>query len=618
MSKLGKIRRSQVISTYGPGAIIDFRAGRKGGAPVSIVAAGLDDWDNSSWAPGLMNEQCIIEPRLQKKLKVDGFRLPPVGYESRGSGKNREIRTRQLTGIRFPDWLQCPGCGLLQRSRFWAEDPGDPALFCAPCSRKSEAGRRIHVIPVRFVLACPAGHLDEFPWHLWVGHKEGCDRRKPLRVLTRGAGLKGLWVNCTGCSAGRSMEHAFSSAMMQRLGVRCSGRRPWLPGPNETCAHAGPPQAVQRGASNLYFPATDSALDIPPWTDDFQTALGQSWASLQTATTPEDADMIVRLMIWPHWDGPPMTLEQMQLKVRQRLALIHAPEREDIRGEEYQQLTLGEATRDTNSEFCIRPERVPSAFSGLLTSLVRVVRLREVRALYGFTRIYPPSGDFRADEPTCAKLSAGEKKWLPATEVRGEGIFMALDDRTLRQWEAQPVVRERAGRVDGNWKAVWKERGNPGDPPFPITPRFILIHTLAHVLMRQLALDCGYSTSSIRERIYASDDDPGMCGLLIYTSAADADGTLGGLERQGKPERIVSLLRDAVRSAEWCSSDPLCMTGLSSWSEAGNLAACHSCVLAPETACEHFNRFLDRAMIVGLPGDPGAGFFHRLLERESA
>lgn len=614
MARLGKIRRSQVISTYGPGAIVDFRAGKKGGAPVSIVTAGLDEWDNASWTAGLMNDQCISEPRLQKKLRVDGFRLPPVGYEYRGSGQNREKRIRQLNGIRFPDWLQCPACGLLQHSRNWAEDPGDPALYCSPCSRKSEAGRRVHVIPVRFVLACPDGHLDEFPWHHWVGHKEGCDRRKPLRLVTRGAGLKGLWVNCTGCSAGRSMEQAFSSAMMQRMNIRCSGRRPWLPGPNEACSQAGPPKAVQRGASNLYFPATDSAIDIPPWTDEFQTALGQHWAALQTAASMEDADLIVRLVVWPQWDGQQMTLEEMQQKVRQRLALINAPERQDIRGEEYQQLTLGEATRDPKSEFCIRPEPVPPVLSGLLSNLVRVVRLREVRALYGFTRIYPPSGEFGSG--TCSPLSAAPKKWLPAAEVRGEGIFIALDQERVGQWELQPAVQERAARVDHSWKEAWKDRGNDGDPPFPVTPRLILVHTLSHVLMRQLALDCGYSTSSIRERIYASDEDPGMCGLLIYTSAADADGTLGGLERQGKPERFISLVRDAVRSVEWCSSDPLCMNGLNSWSESGNLAACHSCVLAPETACEHFNRFLDRAMIVGLPGDPAVGFFHQLLAME--
>lgn len=611
MAKLGKIRRSQVISTYGPGAIVDFRAGKKGGAPVSIVAAGLDEWDNSSWTPGLMNDQCISEPRLQKKLRVEGFRLPPVGNEYRGTGKNREKRNRQLSGVRFPDWLQCPACGLLQRSRQWAEDPGDPALYCAPCSRKSDARRRVHVIPVRFVLGCAAGHLDEFPWQQWVGHKEGCDRRKALRLVTRGAGLKGLWVICSGCSNGRSMEHAFSSAMTRRMNIECSGRRPWLPGANETCTHPDPPQAAQRGASNLYFPATDSALDIPPWTDEFQTALGHNWAALQTAETPEDADMIVRLVVWPQWDGQPMSLEMMQQKVRQRLALINVPEGLDIRGEEYQQLTLGEATRDPKSEFCIRPEPVPPALSAFLSNLVRVVRLREVRALYGFTRIYPPSGEFGSG--TCSPLSAAPKKWLPATEVRGEGIFISLEEEKVRRWEVQPTVQERAALVDRGWREVWKERGNEGEPPFPITPRLIMIHTLAHLLMRQLALDCGYSTSSIRERIYASNEEQGMCGLLIYTSAADADGTLGGLERQGKPERVVPLLQDAVRSAEWCSSDPLCMSGLSSWSEAGNLAACHSCVLAPETACEHFNRFLDRAMIIGLPQDPAVGFFHELL-----
>jgi hypothetical protein len=466
-------------------------------------------------------------------------------------------------------------------------------------------------------MACDAGHLDEFPWHLWVGHKEGCDRRKPLKLFTSGPGLKGLVVSCTGCKAGKSMEHAFSSAMMKRMNVQCAGRRPWLPGPDEPCVSQKGPQTVQRGASNLYFPAVESSLDIPPWTDEFQASLGHHWAALQTALTDEDADLIVRLVVYPAWDGEPMSLDEMQQRIRQRRALINAPERQDIRGEEYQQLTLGEATTDERAEFSIRPETVPASLAGLVSNLTRVVRLREVQAIYGFTRIYPPSGDFGSG--ACSPLSATPKKWLPATEVRGEGIFIALDETRVRDWEARTAVKARADEVDRHWVRSWQERmGDDAKPPFRITPRLILIHTLSHALMRQLALECGYSTSSIRERLYASESEPGMCGVLIYTSASDADGTLGGLARQGSPERIELLLKDAIREMEWCSSDPLCMSGLSSLADASNGAACHSCVLSPETACEQFNRFLDRAVLVGTPDDVSAGYFAALLVRDES
>lgn len=615
--KLGKIRRSQVVSTYGPGAIIDFRAGGHGGAPISVVAAGLDEWDNLSLAKGLNNDQCIEEPRLQKQLNKAGFRLPPVGSEITGSKPNEKKQPRQLAGVRFPKWLQCPRCELLQPARDWLEHPGDPALYCGPCSASSDNGRPVHVVPVRFILACEAGHLDEFPWHAWVRHDASCGRRKPLKLQSRGAGLRGLYVTCTGCGKSNSMDGAFSKEAMKRLKIDCAGRRPWLPGPAEPCRSPRPPVVVQRGASNLYFPAVASALSIPPWDDAFQAALGHHWNALRTAATPEALNMIIESYVHPTWDGEPMTLEEMKKRIAERLELIADPDRQDIRTEEYRQLAMGEATRDEKAEFSIRPERTPVNLQGMIDRIVRVVRLREVRACYGFTRIFPPSGEF-ATGGDCAPISAADKKWLPAIEVRGEGIFLTLDEEQVRHWEREcGPAAARAAIVNARWRQSWKERmGDDAEPPAVIEPRMMLVHTFSHALMRQLSLECGYSTSSLRERLYARATAPGMCGLLIYTSTADADGTLGGLVRQGTPDRMERLVADAIRSMEWCSSDPLCAKGISSLSEGSNMAACHSCVLAPETACEHFNRFLDRAMLVGLPEDPEVGFFTELLKRK--
>lgn len=617
-NSLGRLRRSQVVSTYGPGAIIDFRAGGHGGAPVSVVAAGLDEWDNLSLAPGLNNDQCITEERLQKRLNVAGFRLPPVGDEVATATPGGTKQQRRLAGVRFPTWLQCPGCELLQPAAAWREEPGDPALYCGRCSADAEDGRPVHVVPVRFILACENGHLDEFPWHAWVRHKEGCVKKRPLKLTGQAAGLRGLVVSCTGCGARQTMDGAFSPEAMRRLGVSCAGKRPWLPGPDETCQSTRPPVALQRGASNLYFPAVASALTIPPWDDEFQTALGHHWNALVSAASPEMVDLIIDSYVHPVWDGEPMTPAEMKQRVRARLDLLTAPDRQDIRTEEYRQLTMAAATRDEAAEFSIRPEPVPSSLKGMVGRLVRVVRLREVRACYGFTRIHPPSGDF-GTRAGLSPLSAADKKWLPAIEVRGEGVFIGLDEDAVRRWEGPDgPAAARARVVDAHWRESWKERMGEGEePPLEVTPRMMLVHGFSHALMRQLSLACGYSTSSLRERLYSDATEPGMCGVLIYTSTADADGTLGGLVRQGTPALMEPLVIDAIRSMEWCSSDPLCMKGISSLSEGSNLAACHSCMLAPETSCEHFNRFLDRAMLVGLPESPETGFFAGLLRQEN-
>lgn len=611
--ELGKVRRSQVVMTHGPGAIMDFRAGAQGGAAVSVVAAGLDEWDRSARPAGLLNPQRVSEPRLEKKLNVRGFRLPPVGEETR-PGREPDPRRPVLPAARFPEWLTCPSCNLLQPVRRWTEAEGSPAPYCRRCS--DEQGDRVHVVPVRFILACDQGHLDEFPWREWLEHAAACGRSKPLKLEGVGAGLKGLELVCTGCGSRRSMDGAFSPHTIRRMGLACGGRRPWLPGGPEVCRAS--PVVVQRGASNLYFAAMESALSIPPWDDDLQAAIGDHWAQVISATTPHDRDEVVRLVIWPVWEGPELTMEELQRKVRERIALLASGASENLRFEEYRHLRSDRETADERSELSIRSEPPPASLEGYVSHVTQVVRLREVRALYGFSRIHPPSGGFGSG--SIAKLSRTPKHWLPGVEVRGEGVFLTLDEGRLESWEARERVRARAAALDRKQREELRARlGEDAQPPFTISPRFLLVHTLSHALMRELALECGYSTSSLRERLYVEERAPGMCGVLIYTSTSDADGTLGGLVRQGRPDRFEHLFLSAIENSRWCSSDPLCMSGVATLSDGLNGAACHACAMAPETSCETFNRFLDRALLIGAPEDAALppeehlGFFGDLV-----
>jgi hypothetical protein len=593
--KLGRVRRSAVVMTHGPGAIIDFRS--SSGAPVSVVAAGLDHWDELAKPAGLMNPQRVHEQRLEAKLGVSGFRLPPATEEP-PPGIEPDPSRPLLPAVRFPEWLTCPTCNLIQPLRRWKEQPGDPAPYCRRCS--DEQGGRVYVVPVRFVLACARGHLDEFPWTRWIEHASSCNQSRPLKLEGMGAGLKGLVLSCTGCGKRRSMDGAFSPHTLRELEVHCEGRRPWLPGrPEWGCRER--PVVVQRGASNTYFPAMESALSIPPWLDDLETAIGEFWAHVTSAATPQDRDEVVRLVIKPVWEGPE-TVEELQAMVRQRVEQLEAGAQDNLRLEEYRYLTAGADISDKASELSLRVEPLPAGLSGFLHHAVQVTRLREVRALYGFSRVHPPSGGFGSG--SVADISVAKKRWLPAVEVRGEGIFLTLDETRLAAWEVRPKVVARAAALDQKHRADLKARiGDDAKPEYPITPRFVLIHTLAHALMGELSLECGYSTSSLRERLYVDGGQPGMCGVLIYTAAPDADGTLGGLVRQGRGDRLEPLLRAAVEGTRWCASDPLCMSGVASLSDGLNGAACHACAMAPETSCETFNRFLDRALLIGLPGD---------------
>ena len=243
--------------------------------------------------------------------------------------------------------------------------------------------------------------------------------------------------------------------------------------------------------------------------------------------------------------------------------------------------------------------------------MTRATRLREVRALRGFTRVFPPAA---GDDERIAKISLNRPPWLPAVENRGEGIFIQLRLDRVRTWENSQAVVDRAAAIRKAYEQAWRDRGRPGAPPKLVTPRLLLIHSLAHALIRQLSLSCGYSSASLRERLYVDVGSSwDMAGLLIFTSSPDADGTLGGLARQGESTNIVRVFEDALSSMTWCSSDPLCIEGVHARTEPANGAACHACLLAAETSCEEFNAFLDRSLLVGTPGQPELGFFQDFL-----
>jgi hypothetical protein len=607
---VGKLRRSAIVSTFGPGAVVDFRTG---GASVSGVVAGLDEWDESFRPAGLQNTQKIHEPRLERKLGVRGFRLPPV-IDENWQDEQGQPDKRRLVAARFPDWLQCPGCDRIGPSAKWGADPGRAYRFCPSCTRKAPGGHKLFVVPVRFIMACEGGHLDDFPWHMWVGHAQDCSNTRGfLRLRSERPGLAGLIVSCPECKARQSLDGIFTERTWKNR-VPCRGRRPWLAGADQPNCQKQV-RAMQRGASNLYFPAIESALSIPDWSDSLQEALGGDWQDL-VDTLPEDRAAYIRILakgrLRPVLEELRLTPEQLASEIDRRIKAIQAPDVLDLRGGEYRQFALGGSyARRNDKEFETRSHAVPEELAPFFSQIVRVVRLREVRAIHGFTRIDPEDGA----QETLSPIWTVKPDWLPAIDVRGEGIFLEFHPERLEDWETDEI-RERAARVDAAATREWQSRHDQDSaPPRRITARLLLVHTFAHVFMRQLTLECGYSTAALRERLYVREGQDAMAGVLIYTATSDADGTLGGLQRQGEPARTRRAIPAAIRAVEWCSSDPLCIEGLMSGADGLSLAACHACVLAPETSCEEFNRFLDRALLVGLPGSPDTGFFSPLLSQ---
>lgn len=600
---VGEVRRSQVITTYGIGSIVDLEDG-------SFMPMGLEDWEQQTKA-GRVGATVIFEPRLQVQLGVDHFRLPPM--EEKLDKQPGMVDARYaLPVIRFPEWHECPKCHRLGKegNPFALTDDGNQ-LHCVAC------GKHAITNPVRFVVACDSGHITDFPWIRWAHRKRDsgpCDNPALyLRSHGKSASLGDLYLECKNCKApSPSLLEAFTQGLK---GWKCSGRRPWL-FDKQSCDKE--PRALQRGASNIHFPAVASALSIPPVSEPVFQMLDDHWSVIRGI--PKEA-LTGALAGMAETYGLPVGV---LIAAHARRLMI---ERGDVgyteidsRSEEY--LALGEDRDDEAvggfvpqfQNYVIEP---PVEISDWFDLIGAVSRLREVRALAGFSRIepYPVSGDRIAEairDGHVAPLSKTPRNWLPAAEIRGEGIFLRFRADAVDEWiAANPAVSARANALHAQAERLADERGYKIE--YRVTPRLLLIHSFAHAMIRQLSIDCGYSSSALRERLYVAEPEDGqvaMNGVLIYTGSPDSEGSLGGLVRQALPELVIDVVSRTIRSARWCGSDPVCLEMEPDQSgERISGAACHCCMLLPETACEKFNRELDRSVLVGDAGGRWRGFF---------
>lgn len=566
----GSVRRSQLITTYGIGALIALES-------ESFIVKGIDWWTGA--------EPDVHEPRLERQLRVSGFVAPPATDDPNGD----------VPIGRFPTYYYCPECRTLDEHGQLTNTYGKN---CEKCG--------MALVPSRFIVACPRGHLEDFPYRRWV-HKGGGGVGHHLTIKAGGAtaSLRDIIITCETCGISRSMEGAFSRDALRGV-VKCVGKRPWLgKSDNEDCDEL--PRVLQRGASNIWFPIVASALSIPPWSDGAFRALDHHWSLLKAV--PDDA-LEATISNTGLADKGPYSVADLVGAVRLRRDGESEPQeisQETLRYEEYEALLRGAAEGSGRDQFvCADVGELPREIDAWFASASATSRLREVRALRAFTRVSPPDS---ADHKRWASLSAEPVGWLPGMEVLGEGLFLVLNEDALRSWESRSDVVARCAPIAANYKARFASFDV--EPDREITPRFVLLHTLAHVLISQLSLECGYPAASLRERIYASER---MAGLLIYTAAADSAGSLGGLIAQGEPKRLAETVLAAVGRAGWCSADPLCVESQASGVDSLNLAACHACCLLPETSCEEMNVFLDRGVLIGLPGASDLGFFAGLGE----
>lgn len=608
---VGEVRPSQLLWTYGPGALIDLPS-------LSVVTLGTDQWEKDRCQP-IQEARLLAAVRKVLGPQVESLRMPPFQkaelVDVWSAEANMGVPVRP-----FPRWLRCVKCGLL--SEF------DLGLFeCKENRYRPELTRFVHkgcrgskgdqpprdadAVPARFLLACRNGHLDDFPWHYFV-HRGPNPCQGTLRFFESGASLQteNLWVKCDECGASRNMAHAFGQAGKENL-PGCRGRHPHLDRFEPECSEA--PRAVLLGATNSWFPITLSALAIPQTKDPIDQLIQDGWQFFEDLESEAEVALTVKTL---KKTGALPGIDKYSAVAIWRAVESHRSGGgqsvvldSDIKGPEWDVLIEPEPPTDY-PHFMSKRVGVPTGFEPFITRVLLLERLREVNALLGFTRVEAPEETTDPDErPPMADLSRNSPQWVPASQVHGEGIFIQFNEQALLEWEGSDAVKEldeglRAGhRGWRNARQLDPDEGYPGS-------RYAMLHTLAHLLIRELALECGYNAASIRERIYADTaGDVSQAGILIYTAAADSDGTLGGLVELGKPENLGRLLRQALNRSKVCSSDPLCSEHDPDKDRTLHGAACHACGFVAETSCERGNRYLDRALLVPTLEHADAAFF---------
>lgn len=599
----------------------------------SLICAGLDYWFSRGMDPLESMDEAefmISEWRLERALGVDHFRLPPDFRSSRGTPQRNT--GLNVPFFRFPTWAVCPRKSCRQLQQIAQTDRGPQR--CKYCERE---GRRVILVQVSFVAMCENGHLQDFPWREWVHRSVAPECAKPMRLkATGGASLAAQRIECdcgekrslAGITGAREDKTVLSADLDRQADVEylCAGRKPWL-GQNATEACGAQLRGSLRNASNVYFADVRSAIYLPRAdfgaTSELLAILDRpplaSLVSTQLSANggPSDALADAILLSLAMQGVETYTRQQVQAALQSEWEEIGGQSSsglptvindEDIRRHEFEQLRT-DVQNDDLSVVRRGGSEYAAPVAGAVSTLSLVTRLKETRVLAGFGRVQPRL------EPNAEKRKAlmwnvvprWGTSWLPAYTVFGEGIFIELAEERLAEWESREAVVARVDRLSA---AASADRVGASSAVASATPRYILLHTLAHLIMNGLTFECGYSTAALRERLYVSDE-PGktMSAILIYTASGDAEGTLGGLVRMGAPGEIEPLLARVLDSAKWCSADPVCMESGPQGPDSCNLAACHNCALVPETACEAMNRFLDRGLVVGTLDDPSVAFF---------
>jgi hypothetical protein len=599
----GTLRQSQVITTFGPGAMVDL-------PHHSVIVGGLDEWAFGREKQQIHEDRLVA--KLQELLNVERLQLfaPPI------EPTDPTASATGITSWQFPEWFVAQHAEIRhgRRARPLVHRKG----LVRDGRYEDMEGRKHAVVPVRFVQACPNGHISDIDWAGFVHRFQKPPCHRPLWMEEGGTSgdLADIVVACE-CGMDRSMAQATRGA--EALGL-CNGKRPWLgPAGREQCVNPdGKPyghRLLLRAASDAYFPQVLRVISIPSRDAALIRAVDQVWDDFLQYVESVDELKRERKKAKVHAALEGHSDERVYGDIQRRRGATIPPTKR-IKPAEVETLlaSQNEVVDDIPEGVDYHAKRLPLAASPLTKAIDRVVlvhRLREVTALAGFTRFEPVMADIDGELALTVKRAelARETTWLPAVENRGEGFFISFRADAIKEWMERPAVKARGAELLAGF-AVWKER-HKLDPQLDYAGLpYVFLHSLSHLLITAVSLECGYSASSVRERIYAGESG---YGILLYTGSPDAEGTLGGLVQVGR--HVEHHLGAALEMGGLCSNDPVCAQHDAKDPHEErflNGAACHGCLLIAEPSCERRNEFLDRALVVPTVDATEAEFFRDL------
>ena len=654
MAKYTELQTRKLISSYGGvGSIIETVNG-------AILIKEFDKWyyfhQIEKGKIEVQENEDINDERLLKRLK---FYFPdliqiikvPANYSAFYNTSLPKLKDFIIDAEYFPKWFYCKSCHSFKHIDDWykgwrniysrkdkIEDSFIPPK-CFKCYQKDLKEKKVKKLSsynleqVRFVLIAPNGNIKDLPWNNWTNLSREKDENGQQKIVFNGK-----------CCTKQDLKYLRSDTFSDFSGVRIQCKNPDCKTKGKQVSLAGlfglrvPDfdrngeikivadkegnpvldnkgneqkiffKPVIRTSNSVYYPLITNSLYLPQIEN----------------ISKEDKKNVINL-----FRNKNKTIEEissfMDIPIEYLNELFNPADfikEVDYRLKEYNYLTTKKSPDDNDLVFEQETSELLNQFG--IKKLLKINRLKLTSVQTGFSRQEPIDKDLFAEntmddfirvskEAVKAKYTSSKgkaTKLLPGIESFGEGIFIDFDlDKIISWYNKQSKNKEFKKRIEtlrnnaenSEYRSSEEKRKMISNLSY--LAKFIFIHTFSHILIKELEFLTGYSSSSISERLYINEDD--MQGVLIYTMAG-AEGSFGGLVSQANSERFIKIIESALARAKDCASDPICYNSEGQGIGGLNLAACYSCTLLPETSCEEFNSYLDRALLI----DKKYGFFY--------